>query len=283
MPEPTTRLRGRSLFVSGAGQDSIVRASTLVRPTFADSEKQANRAGVLGALFRPGLHEAYAAPADHAALVGFGLGVLRSLRSGPLLWVRHTFLESETGGLYPPGLRAFGFDPASLILVRAGNPRDLLQAGLEAARCKALAGALLELNGTAPIYDLAASRRLMLAARTNELRLLFLRSAVTPVPSAAETRWQVRPLASRALPANAPGFPVLEARLLRSKSGAEPSNFVLEWNPDAGKFEERGHGASAGSAEAHTDKDIGAAPLSGSVVSLPVHRQAAPGRQRRTG
>ncbi|MCO5064164.1 MAG: hypothetical protein M9924_07065 [Rhizobiaceae bacterium] len=281
MPDPIQRLRDRTSFASDSVMTSIERASTMARPVFASPTTPESEGNEFRALFQPALHEAYAAPADHAALIGFGLGVLRSLRQGPLLWVRQAFLDGETGGVYPSGLREYGIDPDRLILVQASHARDLLQAGLEAARCKALAGAMLELNGETSLYDLTASRRLMLAARASGVRLFFLRSAASPVPSAAETRWRVRSLASAPLAANAPGQPAFEAELLRSRRGAESKTFVLEWNPDAGEFEKRRTGA-AGTGNAGPSRDRAEA-LSGSVVSFPVHGQAAPGGRRRAG
>lgn len=276
IPDPLQRLRDRISFVSDSTAASIVPASTLDRPVFAGREKLAAHAD-FKTLFQPGLHEAYAEPADQAALIGFGLGVLRSLKEGPLLWVRQEFLDRESGVIYPSGLREYGFDPEKLILIRVGQSRELLQAGLEAARCKALAGILLELSGHAPLYDLTGSRRLMLAARSSAVPLIFLRSATSPEPSAAETRWRIRSLASSPLAANAPGNPLFEAELLRSRHGAEPKTFVLEWNPDAGEFEER----DAAPSSDHTASRK--TPLSGSVVSFPVHGQAESDGRRRTG
>lgn len=278
MLDPLKRLRDGTLFVSDSATAPIVRASTLARPVFANRKEQEAKRG-FKQLFQPALHEAYAAPADQPALVGFGLGVLRSLKNGPVLWVRQTFLDGETGRVFPSGLREYGLDPDKIVLVQANNVRDLLQAGLEAARCKALAGALLELAGDSSLYDLTASRRLSLAARSNGVPLLFLRSAARAVPSAAETRWHVRTLSSSPLAANAPGKPVFEAELLRSKRGAEPKTFVLEWNPDAGEFEERTERSAASTVA--TDKRT--ASLSGSVVSFPAYGQAVSDGRRRAG
>lgn len=281
IPDPIHRRRDRVSFAPDSATTEILRASALVQPVFAGSRKNEAVEGEFKRLFQPALHEVYAAPADQAALIGFGLGVLRSLRQGPLLWVRHTFLDGEAGRLYPSGLREYGLNPETIILVRSSHPRDVLQAGLEAARCKALAGALLEMNGESSLYDLTASRRLMLAARGSGVLMFFLRSSARPTPSAAETRWRVSPLASSPLAANAPGQPAFEAELLRSRRGAESKTFVLEWNPDAGEFEERGNGAAASaSALAAADR---ATKVSGSVVSFPVHGQAVSGGTRRAG
>lgn len=280
MLDPLQRLRDRALFASDSATASIVRASTLVRPVFAN-RKEPEAEGGLPGLFQPALHEVYGATADQPALVGFGLGVLHNLKNGPVLWVRQEFLDGETGRIFPSGLREYGVDPKKIILVQAGNARELLQAGLEAARCKALAGALLEFAGDSSLYDLTASRRLTLAAQSSGVRLIFLRSATQVVPSAAETRWHVRALASSPLASNAPGKPVFEAELLRSRRGAEPKIFVLEWNPDAGEFEERTMQSGASSYPAAADQRT--ASLSGAVVSFPVYGQAASGGKRRAG
>jgi protein ImuA len=177
---------------------------------------------------------------------------------------------------HPAGLAELGFDPAHLLLIRARDAPSALQAGLEGARCAALGAVIIELRGETRAYDLTASRRLALAARASGVRVFMVRSAATPMPSAAETRWLARAAPSRALAARAPGnrapgHPAFHLVLLRARNGQEGLQHHLEWNRDAQRLES-GLSASA-DAPAACQPDGGAsAPLSRRVVAVPVHR-----------
>src|SRR3546814_8123632 len=82
-----------------------------------------------------------------------------------------------------------------------------------------------------------------------------------PMPSAADTRWQVRAAPSQALEANAPGHAALEIELLRRRAGPAGMRWRVEWNRDECIFREPA--------------------LSGAVVSLPFGRPAADKRPLR--
>jgi protein ImuA len=223
------------------------------------------------------LHEFYAARAsDTTAMSGLAVG-LSSLMAGgrPMLWVRHGAMKAEHGEPCTPGVREMGINPSQLILLQ---PRDItaaLQGGLEGARCPALGAVLIELRGESRHLDLTASRRFLLAAQRSRTPVFVLRSEAEPRPSAAETRWRVRAAPSLPLAARAPGRPAFDLTLLRRKNGAEGLRFVVEWDRDAGHFEERtavqpssnrtGGGSIAGSGPA----------LSGAVAAFPVDRPGA--------
>lgn len=236
-----------------------------------------------GGLGTHALHEIYAAaPADHVAVSGFALGIARDIArtrtAQPILWVRQDFLDGEAGRVCPAGLVEFGLDPTVLTLVRARDVLGVLQAGLESARCRPLGAVILEFQGRARRYDLTASRRLNLAARNTGVPVLVLRSAAEPVPSAAETRWRVRALPSFPLPAQAPGRPAFEALLLRRRGagetkGREGMRWALEWNRDAGCFEEAGYVGRE--REAGNRPGEHGAALPRPVVSIPAHRSDA--------
>src|ERR1043166_2273065 len=71
----------------------------------------------------PGLHELAAAPGGNGAALGFAAalaGLAARQRSGAALWV--------AGGLYGPGLAAFGLPPGRLLLVRTGEAKAVLWA-----------------------------------------------------------------------------------------------------------------------------------------------------------
>lgn len=151
-------------------------------------------------------------PGEPAAAVSFAAVLLARLanaganagaRPGTILWVRppqnqgavsDTICGGRDAGLYGPGLAAFGLDPSRLIIANAGTPRDALWAIEEGLRAPGLAAVLGETDG----IGLNASRRLQLAAEESGVTGLLLRGAgaLDPAalpPSAAVTRWRVRP------------------------------------------------------------------------------------------
>ena len=230
---------------------------------------------------RAALHEFYAATeADAGPTIGAMLAFAEGRSPQPLLWVRQDFVSRERGTPYPPGLREFGLDPARIIFVQGRDAASVLQAGLEGARCAALAAVLVELWGTVRALDLTASRRLALAARASGTPVLMARIAAEPCASAAETRWHVRAAPSRALAANAPGPPAVTLDLLRHRGGALPDLWHLEWNRDSRSFDARSLDDRAAGPDARP------APLHGAVVPAPGDRPAVPGdggAQRQAG
>lgn len=195
-----------------------------------------------GGLARAALHELQAArEADRAAAAGFAAALARiAAGERPVLWVRQDALEGEAGRLHAPGLAALGLEPANLVLVRARDLKGLMRAGADAARCAALGAVLIEPWGTARALDLTASRRLAHAARESGVPTLLLRLAgAAAPPSAAATRWLVRPLPSRPLAAAAPGHPAFRVTLLRHRGGRAEGDWRLEWDREGGRFAER--------------------------------------------
>ena len=224
-------------------------------------------AALNGGLLLAALHEVYAATqADAPAATGFALALACRVKgTQPLVWVRQDYSDLEAGFPNPWGLVEFGLDPSAVIRVRAQDARDALQAGLDATRLAARGVALIELWGAARALDLTASRRLALAARSSGVTVLLVQSAAAPQPSAAETRWRVSAALSRALPANAPGNPAFTVSLLRHRSGAAGQEWHVEWNRDAGRFED---GTLARASTHHTGSipllSRGVAPVSSS-------------------
>lgn len=192
-----------------------------------------------GGLRADGLHEFHAAEAlDAAGAVGFALLVARlrrELDDRPLIWARQ---DDALGLPYGPGLAELGIDPDAVTLLALPDGKALLRAGLDCVRDGAAAAVLLELHGKQPLLDLTATRRLALAGAESETMVLLTRSAASPAPSAAHTRWQVAAAPSRPLPANAPGFPAFALTLLRRRGGREGLSITLEWNRDTVSFHE---------------------------------------------
>ncbi|HYE50364.1 MAG TPA: hypothetical protein VEB20_12290 [Azospirillaceae bacterium] len=172
---------------------------------------------------------------DAGAATGFAAVLLGRLSAGrgPVLWV------ARGRDLYAPGLAALGLDTDRLILVRADGDADALWAMEEALRCAAV-GAVL---GEAGEPDLAASRRLQLAAEAGGVPGLLLRLGPRRVgTSACVTRWRVE-----AVPSGAAGVAVglgqddgagvglpglgpaaWRAELLRCRGG-RPGAWLLAW------------------------------------------------------
>lgn len=266
-PRPSLRLVGAR---PGLTVQSSREEIAPIQDVGANPQRQSHPR--FGGLFRAGLHEIYAGASDGAAATGFALamaGQLRQSRQSPggksaLLWVRHDLIAAEAGHIYPPGLLDFGLTPSAVTLVRAHDVTEVLQAGLEAARCSSLAAILVEFWGKSRVYDLTASRKLSLAAKASGATLFLLRHAASVFPSAAETRWRVRGLPGSPFAANTPGKPAFEITLLRRRSTQESEmenllpgqTWSVEWNRDTASFTERG--------EADTRK----APLSGDLAAL---------------
>jgi protein ImuA len=91
------------------------------------------------------------------------------------------------GRLHGHGMRAFGLDPARLILVETARRLETLWAMEEAVRSQAPAAVV----GAIDTLDLKLSQRLHLAATDAGLPLFLLRPAQTLEGSAAATRWRV--------------------------------------------------------------------------------------------
>lgn len=209
-----------------------------------------------GGLNRACLHEVLAPRgADWSAAAGFGLALaLRAASGRPVLWARQDFLESETGRLNGVGLAEFGVDPATLSLVRGRDAEAVLRAGVDAARCKSLGAALIEIFGAPRVLDLTATLRLARSAESSGVTLFLLRVCVGEMtrapPSAAVSRWRARAQNSQALLANAPGAPRFSVTLLRHRGGATDRSWNLEWRRDRGFFcetAETRHAALSGS------------------------------------
>jgi protein ImuA len=181
-----------------------------------------------GGLADDALHEiAPARPQDGAAAMGFALALAARFinhRPASALIIGEGFAAEESGALYGPGLVAHGLTLSRLVFVRAPDAALALWAMEEALKCGAPAvvvGEIWSLKG----YSLAASRRLLLAARKGRTpALLILASAygqAERLSSAAETRFEIAAAPSAAIPAAAgldlPGPFACGARLIKAR------------------------------------------------------------------
>lgn len=205
----------------------------------------------LDSLFRPegsqqgrglklgALHELVSAESRNAgALSGFALALLArvlELRPGPVLIVQDVRAAQEAGRFHGAGLLAFGIDPARLIVVRATRQDDLLWCLEEGASCSALAAVFGEIQGVQHPVGLTASRRIALRAGRSAVPVVLLRHGAEHEPTAALTRWQIAPAASRPPeflekgPHAGLGVPAWTVDLTRNREG-RPGRLTVEWD-----------------------------------------------------
>lgn len=210
-----------------------------------------------GGLARGTIHEILAAEAgDLGAAHGFASALAARLArrgdgkpSGRVLLVQDEASAREDGAPYAPGLAMHGLDPDRLVLVRAKDAREALWATEQALLCRSLAAVIAEIARLpGGIYDLTASRRLVLAAREGAGAArggggaptgLIVQAAAgargSVLASAAETRWIVSAAPSRPGLAGEPGAPAWRALLARHRGGRE-GLFHLEWSHDDRAF-----------------------------------------------
>jgi protein ImuA len=215
-----------------------------------------------GGLADDALHEIVPAePADGAAAMGFALALAArflSLRPASALIIGEGFAAGESGALYGPGLAAHGLILNRLVFVRAPDAALAFWAIEEALKCGAPAVVIGEI-WSLKAYGLAASRRLLLAARKGGTpALLVLASAygqANRVSSAAETRFEIAAAPSARTPAasgpDLPGPFACGARLVKARLGTfagdlraqlnahDPGRIVrLEWRSQDTTFQD---------------------------------------------
>jgi protein ImuA len=139
-----------------------------------------------GGLARGAIHEIIVAdPGTSTAFCGH----LLSRAGGLACWIMPPRAPDIP---WPAGLLAQGLEPASLVLVEAAG-QDALWAAEQALRSPALAAVAAIL----PPLDLAAARRLQLAAEAGGTLGLILRpdeAEAARAQTVARTRWRVTPL-----------------------------------------------------------------------------------------
>ncbi|WP_024749604.1 hypothetical protein [Methylosinus trichosporium] len=140
-----------------------------------------------------------ARPKDAAAAAGFAFALaLRCARLRPqagIVWIAEDMVAREIGLPYGRALQAAGLSPERLVLARTRRPRDTFWA-MEEALKSAPAAVVAESWAEAGAYGLAASRRLVLAARRSGSAGLLLLSRVEALrlASAAKARFEYRRL-----------------------------------------------------------------------------------------
>ncbi len=191
--------------------------------------------------------------------MGFALALAAGFISrgqASALVISEGFAAEELGALYGPGLVAHGLALSRFVFVRAPDAALAFWAIEEALKCGApgvVVGEIWSLKG----YSLAASRRLLLAARKGKVpALLILASAygqAERLSSAAETRFEIAAAPSATIPAAAgpdlPGPFACGARLVKSRlaragpeapsQALDPGRVIrLEWRSQDMTFED---------------------------------------------
>ena len=169
---------------------------------------------------------------DAGPLTGFAAALIARMgtAAGPVVWVADAVTAGETGGLYGPGLAAFGIDPARLLQVTARSASDALWAIEEALSVGGLAAIVGEIGGAPRALDLTATRRLALRAERCGTPVLLLRPAGPAIASAARLRFAVAPRPSGPDPhglavLGRPGFAVHLTRNRGGPTGAADVEF----------------------------------------------------------
>jgi protein ImuA len=220
-----------------------------------------------GGLLRGRVHEIHAAEAeDGSAAAGFAVAVALGMAGtkGDVLMLRSRRAAAANGILQAAGWTDLGGAPARALFGVLADVPILLRAAVDAMRARSVAVVIVELWGETSALDLTAHRRLALAAEKSAVPLLLVRTAAALTPSTAQTRWQVAAAPSQPLPGRAPGLPAFAANLLRQRGGRADLAWLLEWDRDQRIF-----------------REPRAAPLSGAVVPVPLHRALAPGASPR--
>jgi len=183
----------------------------------------------------PALHEAAAAsprPGDDAAATLFLAALAarfsrREKEVGQVLWAL------SRRDLFAPGLALAGLTPDRLLYAECRNDAEVLAVVEEGVRHGGLAAVIGEVGRA----DMAATRRLQLAAEEGGAPALLLRrwkkadrDPLDP-PSAAFTRWRIGCAPSAALPHEGIGRARWQVELARARGGGSCS-WLLE-APDA--------------------------------------------------
>jgi protein ImuA len=227
-PAALADLRVRLAQMGGAGMRPVVR--------LGDGGLNAVLPG--GGLARGAAHElTAAAPADMAATYGFAAALAARAGPGGVIWLVWRG-ASDCGAPYGPGLAALGLDPGRIVFVVVEKPDQALWALEEALATPGLAAVI---GDVPPKLDLAAQRRLHLAAERAGGFGLLLRPRGGVALAPARSRWRIAAAASTpppwaaSLPLAPPGAPAWRAELSHIRGGA-PQTLALEWTDATGGF-----------------------------------------------
>ncbi|MDH3664158.1 MAG: hypothetical protein OEU92_29790 [Alphaproteobacteria bacterium] len=146
---------------------------------------------------------------------------------GMVLWCQRRLDALEFGHPYGPGLRTLGLAPDRLLMVTGRRDADCLWAMEQGLASRSL----LAVVGAVERVDLTASRRLSLAAAAHRTPCLLLPLQHGREPSAARTRWRIKPAPSLPdhLDPKGLGLPCWQLALERSPGG-RTGHWIVEWD-----------------------------------------------------
>ena len=230
-PQPNPRIEALRAEVRAIERSAPVRG----RRDVLQFGIEAVDARLTGGGLAPALHEAAAAslaPGDDAAATLFLAALAARFsraegKGGQVLWA------IARRDLFAPGLAAAGLTPDRLIYAECQSDAEVLAVMEEGVRHGALAAAIGEVGRA----DMAATRRLQLAAEESGTPALMLRrwkkADADPLaaPSAAFTRWRIASAPSAPLPFPGLGRARWRVELARQRGGP-PHSWLLE-APDA--------------------------------------------------
>lgn len=184
-----------------------------------------------GGLALDAVHEiSPSAPAHCGAAAGFALALATLACSRRhVLWIQQDFAAMETGELYGPGLDLLGLPMRQLVVLRVAQARDALWAMEEALACSAVATVITELANDGASADLTATRRLSLAAADGGALGLLLRHRMSPMPSAAMTRWEITSAPGLRDRFGGLGLTAFTLSLVRNRRGPT-GRWLLSWD-----------------------------------------------------
>lgn len=194
-----------------------------------------------GGLRRNALHEIAAADyRDMGAGAGFVAALTARLSdavpSAPVLWCEGGHGPFDAGGLYGPGLAAFGLAPERLILAAPARDGELLWTLEEALKLGAFAAVVGEIDGRTKALDLVATRRLQLVAEEGATPLLLFTGHESADASVAVTRWRIAAAPGGPGPrlegqsTELLGRPRWRVALERCRGAESGGSWLVEWN-----------------------------------------------------
>jgi protein ImuA len=146
----------------------------------------------------------------------------------PVAWI------ARATDLHPPGLLAYGLDPARLLLVRGGDDAAILGAAEVALRAGGAAAVVAEAGALSRL----AARRLHLACGGRGSTGFVLRrwphgrrGAADGDGNAAATRWHLAPAPSLPAPGREPGPPRWQVTLTQARGG-RPGAWLMQWGEE---------------------------------------------------
>lgn len=174
---------------------------------------------------------------DEPATISFALtcaAALMGSRCGDLVVVQDGGHARSWGQFYGPGLQGLGLCPSRIVVVDARDAKRFQGCLEDCARTIGLAG-VVALAGAKSGFGLAGARRIQLASEQGQSIVLLVQSLRTTTFAPARARLSIASAPSRPMPHHgaslpAPGPPAWTVTLERTRGGAKPQSFHLEYD-----------------------------------------------------